>query len=197
MSDDDADVGTAQPDNQALLRDLNAATTPTAATPTPPAQGVPPWESKPSVPGPTAPVRSRESVTPDAVGTPGVPAAVTPEPPPTSGLIPGTGSYAGLTWDGANWSGTATVPQQQNGKGTASLVIGIIAILLCGGGFILPLLSITFGWTGMKRAKAGLASNGGVAKAGFILGLVAAGMGLIVGAMYLVALASNGGRGGY
>ena len=44
--------------------------------------------------------------------------------------------------------GQTTAQGTQNGKGTASLVIGIIAILLCGGGVILPILAITFGWTG-------------------------------------------------
>jgi hypothetical protein len=102
-----------------------------------------------------------------------------------------------MTWDGKRWIGTTTVQGQQNGKGTASLIIGIIAILLCGGGFILPLLAITFGWTGMKRAKQGLASNGGVAKAGFILGLVAAGMGVVIGIMYLLTMVSDGNPNNY
>ena len=126
------------------------------------------------------------------------PAGSTPAAnPPSTGATrpdagtPGTGAYAGLTWDGKGWVGETTVQGQKNGTGVASLIIGIFAVLLCGGGFILPLLAITFGWTGMKRAKQGLASNGGVAKAGFILGLVAAGISALLGILYLLALISD------
>lgn len=123
-----------------------------------------------------------------------------PPPPPPSASVgtsvpapqgivagtPGTGQYTGLTWDGKRWVGQTTVQGTQNGKGTASLVIGIIAILLCGGGVILPILAITFGWTGMKRAKTGLATNGGAAKAGFILGIIAAAISAVLGVFVLI-----------
>lgn len=114
------------------------------------------------------------------------------QPPPPVGaaptLTPGTGAYAGMMWDGKQWVGASPAQGRRNGMGVASLVIGICAVLLCGGGFIGPILAITFGWTGMKRAKQGLATNGGVAKAGFILGWVAAGIGLILAVVYGVAL---------
>lgn len=58
----------------------------------------------------------------------------------------------------------------QNGMGTAALVLGILNF------FCLPLiggiLALVFGKIGMDRADQGLATNGGIAKAGFILGIV-------------------------
>lgn len=69
----------------------------------------------------------------------------------------------------------------QNGMGTAALVLGIL------GFFCFPLISsvlaIIFGKIGMTRANQGLATNRGVAKAGFVLGIIGvvlAGIGLIV-----------------
>jgi len=54
--------------------------------------------------------------------------------------------------------------------GTASLVLGILNF------FCLPLiggiLALVFGKIGMDRADQGLATNRGIAKAGFILGIV-------------------------
>ena len=58
----------------------------------------------------------------------------------------------------------------QNGMGTAALVLGIVQF------FCFPLiggvLAIVFGKMGMAKAEQGLATNGGAAKAGFILGIV-------------------------
>ncbi len=58
----------------------------------------------------------------------------------------------------------------QNGMGVAALVLGIVAF------FCLPLiggiLAVVFGKIGMSRADQGLATNRGIAKAGFILGIV-------------------------
>jgi hypothetical protein len=54
--------------------------------------------------------------------------------------------------------------------GTAALVLGIVQF------FCLPLiggiLAVIFGKIGMSKADQGLATNRGVAKAGFILGIV-------------------------
>ena len=191
MSDSDPVDSTGRPDNQALLQGLNVAA---AEAATSPAKGVPPWENKPSVPAPPPTPSDKSRATPHTGTPPPSPlneASSMAATPPAAGT-PGTGAYAGMAWDGKRWVGTTTVPGQQNGKGTASLIIGIIAILLCGGGFILPLLAITFGWTGMKRAKQGLATNGGTAKAGFILGLIAAGMGVVIGIMYLLQRRDGG-----
>ena len=58
----------------------------------------------------------------------------------------------------------------QNWPGTVALVLGIVQF------FCFPLiggvLAIVFGKMGMAKAKQGLATNGGAAKAGFILGIV-------------------------
>jgi hypothetical protein len=70
--------------------------------------------------------------------------------------------------------------------GTASLVIGIISVATLGGWGIGALLAILFGWMGMRNVKLGIASNGGVAKAGFILGLVAAGLAILLTFLYVV-----------
>ena len=61
-------------------------------------------------------------------------------------------------------------PAPQNGLGTAALVMGILQFFCIG--TIGSILAIVFGWLGMKKAKQGLATNAGQAKAGFILGIV-------------------------
>ncbi|NKB91454.1 MAG: DUF4190 domain-containing protein [Candidatus Nanopelagicales bacterium] len=81
-----------------------------------------------------------------------------------------------LRWrcEGGNMSEvTPPSPQPaapQNGLGTAALVLGIVQF------FCFPLiggvLAIVFGKMGMAKAEQGLATNGGAAKAGFILGIV-------------------------
>ncbi|MBK9740823.1 MAG: DUF4190 domain-containing protein [Actinobacteria bacterium] len=58
----------------------------------------------------------------------------------------------------------------QNGLGTAALVMGILQFFCLG--TIGSILAIIFGKIGMNKAKQGLATNGGVAKAGFWLGIV-------------------------
>lgn len=73
----------------------------------------------------------------------------------------------------------------QNGLGTVALVMGLVQFVCLP--LIASVLAIVFGWLGMKKAKQGLATNGGVAKAGFILGIV----GLIlsiIGAILFVVL---------
>lgn len=61
-----------------------------------------------------------------------------------------------------------------------------------GAGFILPILAITLGWNGMKAADVGWASNRGVAKAGFILRLVALGITLALGALIGISYLTEG-----
>ena len=70
-------------------------------------------------------------------------------------------------------------PQQQNGMGVAALVLGIVALVTCWGAVVPSVLAIIFGKIGMTKADQGLANNRGMAKAGFILG--------IIGALLLVA----------
>jgi hypothetical protein len=82
-----------------------------------------------------------------------------------------------------NTSGTASRPGTpaagaggvRNGLGTAGLVVGILAVITCWtvvGGVVLGVLAIIFGAVGRSRANRGEASNGGVAVAGIVLGLV-------------------------
>jgi len=54
--------------------------------------------------------------------------------------------------------------------GIAALVMGILQFFCLG--IIGSILAIVFGRIGMKRAAQGLATNGGVAKAGYYLGII-------------------------
>ncbi len=76
------------------------------------------------------------------------PVSYTPAPPVT---VPATGT--------------------QNGAGTAALIFGIVGIIQCIP-FIGGILAIVFGRIGINKAKRGEASNGGMAKVGFWLGIV-------------------------
>lgn len=60
--------------------------------------------------------------------------------------------------------------QPQNGMGTAALVMGILQFFCLG--IIGSVLAIIFGRIGMRNAEQGLATNGGAAKAGYILGII-------------------------
>lgn len=96
-----------------------------------------------------------------------------PYPPP----LPGPPPYQGPpTYQGyPGYPGYPAQPQQ-NGLGTASMVLGIIAVV----GFwsswpalIMAVLAIIFGGVGISRANSGRASNKGMAVAGLVLGIVA------------------------
>ncbi|MFN8126192.1 MAG: pentapeptide repeat-containing protein [Candidatus Nanopelagicales bacterium] len=54
--------------------------------------------------------------------------------------------------------------------GSAALVMGILQFVCLG--FLGSILAIIFGKIGMNKANRGEATNGGVAKAGFILGII-------------------------
>jgi hypothetical protein len=61
--------------------------------------------------------------------------------------------------------------------GTASLVLGIVSIVVCLAwyvGIVLAILAIVFGVIGRKRVQRGEATNPGAAKAGLITGIVGA-----------------------
>lgn len=75
----------------------------------------------------------------------------------------------------------------QNGMGTAALVMGILQFVCLG--TIASILAIIFGKIGMNKAKQGLATNGGMAKAGFwlgIAGVILSILGIIL-AVFLIA----------
>ena len=81
----------------------------------------------------------------------------------------------------------------QNGMGTAALVMGILQFVCLG--TLGAILAIIFGRIGMKRAEQGLATNGGAAKAGFILGIIGVVLtviGLIIWIIVFATAAKNG-----
>jgi len=51
-------------------------------------------------------------------------------------------------------------PPESNGKGIASLVLGIVSWVTCGGLFILPLIGLILGFFSLKSAKKGIAVAG-------------------------------------
>ncbi len=107
-------------------------------------------------------------------GAPAYPAASAPVPPPP----PGAPAYAGTV---------AAAPS--NGIGVASLVLAILGIIGCIP-FIGSILGIVLGRIGINKAKRGEATNGGVAKAGFwvgIAGLILAVLGAIVLVILIIA----------
>ena len=85
---------------------------------------------------------------------------------------------------------SAAIPAApQNGLGTAALVMGILQFLCLP--IVASILAIVFGWLGMTKAKQGQATNGGVAKAGFILGIIGLVLS-IVGIVVTIALVAFG-----
>ncbi len=80
----------------------------------------------------------------------------------------------------------------QNGTGTAALVLGILGFLCIGPFGWVPALIL--GRSGMARADQGLATNRGVAQAGFIIGLIGtilAAIGLVIWIIALIVAASQ------
>jgi hypothetical protein len=96
-----------------------------------------------------------------------------PQPPPQWGAYPGNypppppQPYAG-------YPPPPTAPK--NGLGIAALVVAIIGLVLCwtvAGGVILGFAAIILGFVARGRVKRGQATNGGVAIAGIVLGVLA------------------------
>jgi len=73
--------------------------------------------------------------------------------------------------------------------GTAALVMGILQFFCLS--ILGAILAIVFGRIGMKRAEQGLATNGGAAKAGYILGIIGVVIWIIGFIFYLVAVANG------
>ncbi|OBB59323.1 DUF4190 domain-containing protein [Mycobacterium sp. 852013-51886_SCH5428379] len=84
-------------------------------------------------------------------------------PPPPSGYPAGPpGGY-----------GAGPVQQApKNGVGIAALIVAIIALLSVYGGVVLGIVAVILGVIGRSRAKRGEATNGGIALAGIVLGLL-------------------------
>ncbi|WP_432535089.1 DUF4190 domain-containing protein [Kineococcus arenarius] len=73
----------------------------------------------------------------------------------------------------------------RNGAGLASLILGIVGLLLCwffGVGLIPGVIGLILGIVGMRRAKRGQATNRGVAIAGVVLSVLA----ILASAVFLI-----------
>ncbi len=125
-------------------------------------------------------------------------AAPPPPPPPPPPAQPtynappayGQPQYGQAQYGPPGYAGAAP----QNGAGTTSLVLAIIGLLCCG---ILSIIAVVMGSKGKKLAAQGLATNGGVAQAGFVIGWIGIALwvlGLIVNG---VLLATNNGSFSY
>jgi len=87
----------------------------------------------------------------------------------------------------------AAGPAPQNGMGTAALVMGILQFFCLG--TVGTILAIVFGKIGMNKAEQGLATNGGAAKAGFILGIIGAVLTVIGIIVWIIAVVVAGASG--
>jgi hypothetical protein len=109
--------------------------------------------------------------------TPQPPASVPPPPPPPAPAAPSTPpppppAYAPAAPAAPGYGGAAygAVASPQNSQGTIALVTGILGLLCCG---LLAIVAIFTGRNGMQLAAEGKATNGGMAKAGYWLGIIA------------------------
>lgn len=148
----------------------------------PPASDVPPpWQPPPGV-------HDQATVTSmPGAGFTGPDSAVPPPPLAPGGAgVPGGYGYPGYG-QGYGWPGMQMPPQ--NGLGTASMVLGILACaLFCLYGvvsLVLGVLAVVFGIKGRRKAESGLATNHGQAQAGFVMGII----GIVLGVAVIVLLA--------
>ena len=82
------------------------------------------------------------------------------------------------------YSGYTTPPVgPKNGLGIAALVVAIIALISVVGGVVLGIVAVILGFLGWQRAKRGEATNGGIAIAGIVLGVLS-----IIEAVVVIAL---------
>ncbi len=112
-------------------------------------------------------------------------------PPPPPGPPQGPPPPVGPPPSGMPGPGAGAYPAQpmQNGMGTAALIMGILQFFCLG--VIGSILAIVFGKIGMDKADQGLADNRGVAKAGFVLGII----GVVLFALGLIILLIAGATG--
>ncbi len=99
-------------------------------------------------------------------------------PPPTPGGYPPAPPqpYAGY--------GAPMPAAPKNGLGIAALILGLLslpAVFSVVGGFALGILAVILGFVGYRRARSGAATNGGMAIAGVVLGI----LGIIVSAVMI------------
>ncbi len=154
----------------------------------PPRQSQPPASDAPPPWQPPPGVHDQATVTSmPGAGFTGPESAVPPPPLAPGGAgVPGGYGYPGYG-QGYGWPGMRTPPQ--NGLGTASMVLGILACaLFCLYGvvsLVLGVLAVVFGIKGRRKAESGLADNHGQAQAGFVMGIV----GIVLGVAVIVLIA--------
>ncbi|RAV09368.1 DUF4190 domain-containing protein [Mycolicibacterium sp. GF69] len=106
--------------------------------------------------------------------TPQSPPAQPPPTQPPAAQQPQYGAYPGgyppPPPQGYAYPPPANAPK--NGIGIAALVVAIIALLSVFGGIVLGVVAVILGVIGWRRAKRGEATNGGVAMAGIVLGVL-------------------------
>lgn len=90
-----------------------------------------------------------------------------PPPPPPAAPVPAGGG------------GTS-----ENSSGTIALVTGILSFVACP--IILSIVAIVYGRKGMAAAAAGRADNGGLAKAGYIMGIISLILAVVVIVLYII-----------
>ena len=88
-------------------------------------------------------------------------------------------------------SNTPGTNAPQNGSGTAALVLGILQFFCLG--IIGSILAIIFGRKGMRLAAEGKATNGGAAKAGYVLGWIGVVL-FVIGIIITVIVLIAGGK---
>ncbi|NEB17218.1 DUF4190 domain-containing protein, partial [Streptomyces coelicoflavus] len=141
----------------------------------------PPWQPPPGV-------HDQATVTSMPGAGYATPDSAVPPPPvaPDGAGAPVGYGYPGYG-QGYGWPGMPMAPQ--NGMGTASMVLGILACaLFCMYGvvsLVLGVLAIVFGVKGRRKAELGLASNHGQAQAGFVMGII----GVVLGIAVIVLIA--------
>ncbi|OBK71589.1 DUF4190 domain-containing protein [Mycobacterium sp. 1274761.0] len=103
-----------------------------------------------------------------------------PPPQPPGGAYPG--SYPPPPPQ--PYSGYTPPPvAPKNGLGLASLVVAIVALISVFGGVVLGIVAVILGILGWQRARRGEATNGGIAIAGIVLGVLS-----IIEAVVVIAL---------
>lgn len=88
---------------------------------------------------------------------------------------------------GAGYNAPVAAPQ--NTFGTVALITGILGFFCLG--LVGSVLAIIFGKMGMNKASAGLATNAGMAKAGFWLGIVGIVVNVVVGVIWIIVVVAN------
>lgn len=113
-------------------------------------------------------------------------------PPPSDAPQPGATPYGAAPYGapqyGAPQYGGPVALPARNGLGVAALVLGILSIFPLDLLFIPGILAVIFGIIGRRRARRGEATNGGMALAGLITGVI----GLLIGVGLVIFLSFFG-----